>query len=199
MIFRKGLPEVLLMIILVLVFFQLDLITNNMVRGVVVSTLMISFADIVIKIVMKLWKFINIELIIIRMEKKYIAENYKSYRENLSQSQNIRDTTMQELIAGLGLESLGAIRKRLAERAMSSGTKKKKKYLSRQIKEVEKKISKLKVAEKAGDVLAEVLSEKAVDGKELIEKGVKILNEALPKADAAKVQEIEKKRKKNKK
>ena len=169
------------------------------VRWVVVASLLISFIDVIIKISIKLWKFTNIELVILKMEKKYIEKNYDIYRVDISKKQAIRDTTMQELLTGMGLESLNGIRVKLAERAVVSETKKKKKYIRKQLKEIDQKIEALKQDENAHLVLAEICAEKAVNGKELVEQGVDMLTAFIPKADPKKVQAEEIKRQKKKK
>ena len=109
-----------------------------------------------------------------------------------------KDTTMQELLEGFGKESLKAIRATLKERAIGAESKKKKRFINKQIKEINKKLTILK-RQGAADLLADICAEKAVNGKMMIETGVDILTNSLKRTEVEQVQEKEEKKKKKKK
>lgn len=193
--FKRGLPEILLMIGLTLTFFNMNFLNDNLLQWIIFSILMLGFIDIFIKIFMKLYKFIYIEATIVKMEKKWIENNYDSHRNEINgNGHKTEDTTMQDLIAGFGKESLSAIKTTLTQRALTADSRKKRKYIKKQVKVINKKLELLK-NQSAGDILADICAEKAVNGKAMIEDGVRILNDVLPHADPEAIHKKEEKKK----
>ena len=128
------------------------------------------------------------------MEKKWIEENYTVYRAEMNFKHTSEDTTMQELLAGFGKESLSAIKTTLTQRALTADSRKKRKYIKKQVKVINKKLEALK-RQTAGDILADICAEKAVNGKDMIETGVKILTDVLAHAEPEAIQAKEEKKK----
>lgn len=172
----------------------MNFLNDTFLQGIIFAILMLGFVDIFIKIFMKLYKFIHIEKTIVKMEKKWIEANYPTYRAELTYRHTSEDTTMQDLIAGFGKESLSAIKITLTQRALTVDSRKKQKYIKKQVKIINRKLEALK-KQSAGDILADICAEKAVNGKTMIEDGVKILNDVLPHAKPEAIRKKEEKKK----